>query len=128
MSSSRCLDLELLPETLAVLRLPADAAVPDDLPGSGFVSTTRTDTELSVVCRESPELPGEVERGWRCLRVAGPLEFDQIGVLSALAAPLRDAGVSIFVISTYDTDYLLVRNGQLETARTALRAAGHRVL
>jgi hypothetical protein len=67
------------------------------------------------------------ERGWRALAVAGPLDFALTGVLAALAGPLADAGVSIFAIATYDTDYVLVRADRLADAVGALRAAGHRV-
>jgi len=97
--------------------------VPADLDASTLLSVTRTPSELSIVCRESPRLPGKVEPGWRCLVVDGTLEFDQVGVLASLAQPLAAAGVSIFVISTYDTDYLLVKEEKLGLAIESLRAA-----
>jgi hypothetical protein len=67
------------------------------------------------------------QRDFRALQVAGPLDFDQVGVLASLATPLADAGVSIFAISTYDTDYILVRQTDLSRGVQALRAAGHTV-
>jgi hypothetical protein len=70
-------------------------------------------------------LPGRVERGWRCLEVEGPLEFTQVGILASLTQPLAEAGVSIFALSTYDTDYLLVKEAQFESAIAALQAVGH---
>ncbi len=121
------LTLELLPDRFAVCRLAPEAEMPSSLERGDLLSFTRTKSELSVVCRESGDLPGEVEGGWRCLGVEGPLEFTQIGVLAALSRPLAEEGVSIFVLSTYDTDYLLVKEDQLDSAITALRVAGHMI-
>ena len=119
-------ELELLPARYVVCRLAADAEAPAI--GGGFFSITRTRDELSVVCEESvaPE-HAKCERGWRALKVAGPLEFSLTGVLAAIAVPLAAAGVSIFAISTFDTDYVLVKDDALETALEVLRRAGHRV-
>ncbi len=117
--------LTLLPGGFAVCRLDATAAVPDWARGE-IVSVTRTRDELSVVCEEGcVPLSVRAEGGWRALRVAGPLEFTQTGVLSALAAPLAAAGVPVFVVSTFDTDYLFVKEARLAEAVAALRAAGH---
>jgi hypothetical protein len=90
------------------------------------VSITRSPDELSIVCLEG-RVPQTVscERGWRCLEVVGPFTFETIGVLASLASPLASAGVPILCISTYDTDYLLVRERDLPRAVEALRAAGH---
>lgn len=91
-----------------------------------FWSATRTGDELSVVCREEVSLDSRaVSTGWACLRVVGPLDFGLTGVLAGIAAPLAEADISIFTISTFDTDYILVRDRDLETARAALVAAGH---
>lgn len=125
------MDLLLLPERYAICRMPPDAAAPGQGGGPGIWSLTRTAEELSLVCAEDG-LPTDadapqISRGWRALRVAGTLDFSLIGVLAALAAPLADAGVSIFALSTYDTDYLLVRADDLERATAALEADGHRL-
>lgn len=122
------LDLTLLDPILAVCRLEPGAAVPDWALRGAFTSITRTAEELSIVC-EADAVPGDVRRetGFRALKVAGPLDFSLSGILAALAVPLADAGVSVFALSTFDTDYLLVREAQLETALRALRAAGHRI-
>lgn len=74
-------------------------------------------------------MPGDVkhDRGWRCLKLAGPLDPNLTGVLASVLQPLADAGVSIFALSTFDTDYVLVRDAQLEKAVAALRDAGHSV-
>jgi hypothetical protein len=121
-------ELRLLSGRYAICRLAADAAIPDWATGGDFSSVTRTSDELSVVCAEA-EAPEDVkcERGWRILQVAGPLEFSLTGVLAAIAAPLASAEVSIFAISTFDTDYVLVKEENLAKAAEALRAAGHRV-
>lgn len=123
------LTLELLPGEFAVCRLPPEATVPEwALAAAPFVSVTRTAAELSVVC-PAEQVPAGTrsEPGWRCLEVAGPLDFAEIGILAGLAAPLAAAGISLFAVSTYDTDYLLVRTADLDRALVALAAAGHRV-
>jgi len=123
--NARSLQLELLDGTLAVCRLDAGAPVPAWAAGP-FVSVTRTDAELSVVCSAEGVPAGvRAEGGWRALRVRGPLGFGMTGVLASLASPLAGRGVSIFVVSTYDTDYLLVQERDLERARHALVLAGH---
>ncbi|MBW8728295.1 MAG: ACT domain-containing protein [Inquilinus limosus] len=117
------LTLSLLPETLAVARLAAGAALPGWVDWSDpFVTVSRTRDELSVVCPEA-RVPTEAqaERGWRGFKVEGPLDFALTGILARLAAPLAEAGISIFAISTFDTDYLLVRTADLEAATAVLR-------
>jgi hypothetical protein len=121
------LRLRAVPGELAVCRLPADAPVPAAV-GGALWSVTRTADELSVVCPVADAPPdAEVERGWRALQVAGPLDFALTGVLAAIAVPLAHADVSIFAVSTYDTDYVLVREAALPAAAEALRRAGHDV-
>jgi hypothetical protein len=110
----------------AIVRLAADAAVPNWAHGA-FVSITRTHRELSIVCNEGHVPDVVADRGWRCLELAGPMPLDQTGVAAAFTRVLADAGVALFVISTYDTDYVLVRDTTLEQASTALRAAGYTV-
>jgi uncharacterized protein len=122
------LDLTLLPFALAVCRLPAGAAAPDWLDGAPFASVTRTPDETSVVCAAASVPAGvRAEPGWRALRVAGPLDFALTGVLLSLLAPLAAAGVAVFAVSTFDTDYLLVKEAALDDALAALVGAGHRV-
>lgn len=120
------LTLSLLPDTLAVCRLPAGTGLPAWATAGAFYAVTRTADELSVVCPQQ-QVPAGVtcQPGWRCLQVAGPLDFALTGVLASLAQPLAAAGISIFACSTYDTDYLLVRDEALDAALTALRSAGH---
>jgi hypothetical protein len=93
-----------------------------------FFSVTRTPAELSAVC-DVGALPSGVkaEGPWLMLAVRGPLDFNMTGVLAGLATPLANAGISIFAVSTYDTDYVLVRNDDLDRAVRALREAGHTI-
>ena len=124
------LSLSLLPDQYAISRLEATMALPSWVSSTAFSSITRTADELSIVCRED-DLPADIpaERGWRCLKVEGPFDLSSaIGVLAALATPLASSGIGIFVVSTYDTDYLLVKDQQLDQATLALSAAGHRIL
>ena len=91
---------------------------------------TRTADELSIVCGDAsvpPDLDARAQRGWRALKVQGPLDFSLTGVLDALTAPLAQARISIFALSTYDTDYVLVHGDDLAQACETLTAAGHTV-
>lgn len=126
---SAALRLELLPGRYAVVRLDEDAPPPAwAFAAPGLAAAVRRRGELSVVCAEDAVPDGaQAERGWRALEVAGPLDFALTGIMAALATPLADAGVSIFALATYDTDVLLVRDAQLETAIAALERAGHGV-
>lgn len=118
--------LTLLPETVVICQLPPDAAPPAWAWHGAFCSVTRTPTEVSIVTAE-PNVPEGVrcERGWRVLAVKGTIPFDATGILSALAEPLAGAGVSIFSLSTFDTDYLIVTQDCLPNAVAALRMAGN---
>ena len=120
------LTLLVLPETLAVCRLPPDANIPPWAVGRNLLAIVRTLDEMSIICPQSG-VPAEIqsEGGWCALKVLGPLDFSLVGILAQLAGVLANADVSIFVISTYDTDYILVKDHQLETAITALNQAGY---
>ena len=115
-------------EIYAVCRLDAQAAVPAWAKGAEFISITRTASELSIVCQEDT-LPAEIsaERNRRLMRIEGPLAFSLTGVLASVTAPLARAEISIFAVSTYETDYLLVSDKDLQKATEVLEAAGHPV-
>ena len=120
--------LHTLDELYAIVRLDPDAELPDWLRGGHFWSATRSDSELSIVCcEEDVPTDASAERGWCGLELAGPLDFSLTGVVSALVTPLADAEVPILVISTFETDYLFVRERDLERSVEALAEAGHSV-
>lgn len=111
----------------AVAQLAPDAPSPAWAMGPApFLSITRTATELSIVAPASA-VPADVraERGWALFKLQGPFAFDQTGILASFAAPLADAGIGLFALSTFDTDYLLVKTAQAPAAIAALLAAGH---
>jgi hypothetical protein len=125
--SEKQFTLEVVSGRYAVCQLDAVAEVPGWVSGA-VTSVTRTPAELSIICSEEC-VPRDVrsESGWRCLRVVGPLEFSMVGVIASLTGVLADAGVSVFVVSTFDTDCLLVKQAHLEMAVKSLTSAGHSV-
>jgi hypothetical protein len=112
----------------AVCRLEPNAAVPEWAGGGRFLSITRTKNELSIVCEEEM-VPNDVhcERHRRLMQIEGTLAFTLTGVLASVALPLAKAELSIFAISTYDTDYLLIADEDLQKATEMLEAAGHTI-
>jgi hypothetical protein len=123
------LPLELLPDTLAICRLEAGSPLPAwAAHPSPFLTVSRTAAELSITTLQSAVPAGTAcERDYRAMRVRGPLPLNLVGILAAIADPLAAAGLSIFAISTYDTDYVLVKAGDLEKALGVLEQAGHRI-
>jgi hypothetical protein len=122
------LTLSVLPERLGICRLSPDDDLPAWITESSFLSITRTSEELSIVCVEQVIPEGTTsEKGWRCLKVHGPLDFSLTGILSSLLYPLAKANISVFALSTYDTDYLLVKETDLERAKAILVEEGHKV-
>jgi uncharacterized protein len=121
------LRISILPHVLAVARLPPDAPLPSWIHGA-FTSVTRTSHELSIVCDEDA-VPNDVkaERTWRALMVDGPIPFEMTGVAAALVAPLAAARISVFLVATFDTDYVLVKGDVMTHAVEVLRGAGHHV-
>ncbi len=127
-ASQPVLTLTLLEGRLAVCRLDAETEVPAWATAASPFSVTRTAGELSVVCPEGLVPDGvRCERGWRVFELEGPFEFSEVGILSAVATPLAEAGVGIFAVSTFDTDYVLVKEERLNLAADALRGRGHAV-
>jgi hypothetical protein len=122
------ISLSLLPGRYAVCRLDSQAPLPAWTMKGAFCSVTHTDDELSIVCAES-DVPGGIlcEPGWRMFKLEGPFDFNLVGVLLAVIQPLAEKGVSIFAVSTYDTDYVLVHEPQVAQAVAALTERGHQV-
>ena len=127
----RRLAIDVQPHEYTVLRLDPAIPIPAELFAStGLLSIIRTEAELSVVC-----LSGHVESlvaqrseaGWRLLTVRGPLEFSLTGIMAMLAGTLAAAGVALFALSSFDTDHVLVKEGDLDRAIRAFREAGHEV-
>jgi uncharacterized protein len=125
------LNLSLLEGYFAVVQLDPNSPVPAWALEGGFFTVSRTSEELSVVCLE-PNVPlnsegFRLERGWACLKLQGPFEFSLTGILLSVLEPLAKVNVGIFALSTFNTDYVLVKAADLERAIVALEAAGHRV-
>jgi hypothetical protein len=126
---TRPLQLVLLPQSFAIARLSPAAPTPEWATRGAFFSVSRSEDELSIVT-EAANVPAGIQSqaGWRVLKVQGPFVLSEVGVLASLASPIAEAGASLFAISTFDTDYLLIGGEQLEIAASALEHAGHKVL
>jgi len=109
--------LQLSELKLAICWLPPDASLPSWIKEKEFISVTRTRDELSIICGEN-QVPADIkaDRNWRMIKVSGPLDFALTGVLAALLNPLADAGIAIFALSTFETDYLLLKEENLDRA------------
>lgn len=128
MTPKALLTLSILRDRFAICRLEPKAPIPSWAVDAEFSSITRTADELSIVCLER-NVPAGVtfEPGWRAFKFEGPLDFALTGIVASVAEPLADAGVAIFPIATYETDYVLVKEQQLEAAIHALNSYGHAV-
>lgn len=121
------MSLLVLEEDYAVCRLETGSPLPD-IPPSEFFCLVRTPDEVSLVCPErfAPKL-ALAEHGWTGFRVEGTLEFSEVGILRSLTIPLADAGIPVFALSTYSTDFLFVRRGTSDNAIRVLTSAGHTI-
>ncbi len=122
----RHLKLQILPEPYAVARLAANAPFPEWADGPGFVSISRNEEELSVVCRQQ-RVPQAVQQttGWVCIKLVGPFDFDETGVIAAVVNPLASTGLGVFIISSYEGEHILLRQEDLHVANRLLRQQGH---
>jgi hypothetical protein len=120
--------ISLLAPTMAICKLGPDADLPAWAVRDPFFAATRTEEELSIVCPEKA-VPGPVfcDKGWRCLKIEGPFDLAETGVLCAFARPLAEAKISIFALSTFNTDYLLVQEKDLDRTLQVLSQEGHRI-
>jgi len=118
-----------LPDSFAICQLPANTDVPAWALQSAFFCVTRTADELSVVCPQKM-IPPDVrhEAAWACLKLEGPFPFSQTGVLTSFVQPLSDRAIPIFAVSTFDTDYVLVKEAWIDKAIEILKEAGHQAI
>jgi hypothetical protein len=125
----RTITLERLPGTYAVARLDGADAIPPWADGEGYVNISRHATELSIVCLAG-RVPPHVrsDRGWACFRFVGPFAFDETGIVLSVVRPLSEAGVGVFVASTFDGDYLLLKDADVALGCEALAQAGHTIM
>ena len=122
------LTLSLLSGTFCICRLGPEADIPSWAVAGDFFSVTRTKEELSLVCPQEMVPEGtHCEKDFRSIKVEGPLDFSLTGILSSLTIPLAQAGISVLAISTFDTDYLLLKEQYLQRASEVLSKAGHQV-
>ena len=123
------LTLRLLDDTFAIHSLPVESSIPEVVFKASVYFIAKTFEEVSIVIPQDIELASEaVESNWRALEVVGPLDFSLTGILSNISAVLANEKISIFAISTFDTDYILVKNNTLDAATTALRANNYQVM
>jgi uncharacterized protein len=122
------LTMKLLEEKYGVCRLEKDEPIPAWCQKGEFYSITKTSEELSIVCSQR-YIPEDIkcERDWRILKVEGPLDFSLIGILASISTLLAKSNISIFALSTYDTDYILIKGKDINNAITALRSEGYEV-
>lgn len=120
------LRLHVLQGDFTIHRFPPQTGIPNQLAAQEFFSICRTSEELSIVCPSTVPLTSErSENGWSCIKVLGPLDFNLTGILADISNILSREEISIFAISTFDTDYILVKSEKLLAAKKALQKAGH---
>ena len=126
-TASQKLVLSVLSETFTIHKLSPDESIPEEILNCNYYSVSKTEIELSLVCSEVIEVQSlQSSKGWKCIKVAGPLDFNLTGILAGISDILAKENISIFAISTFDTDYILVRTQDLSSARTTLRQAGYK--
>jgi hypothetical protein len=128
MPISHQLLLTLFPNLYAIARFSPDEKIVVDYARSSFFTLTKTNDELSIVCEQSDLPPGvRAERDRRLLRIDSVMTFELTGILRSVAVPLADADIGVFAVSSFDTDYLLIADRDIEPAIVVLENAGHRV-
>ncbi|MDP7621635.1 MAG: ACT domain-containing protein [SAR324 cluster bacterium] len=119
--------LSVLSETFTIHQLSQDVSIPEEILKCNYYSVSKTENELSLVCSEVIEVQSlQSSKGWKCIKVAGPLDFNLTGILAGISDILAQTNISIFAISTFDTDYILVKTQDLSSARAKLRKAGYK--
>ncbi|MGB9698813.1 MAG: ACT domain-containing protein [Thermodesulfobacteriota bacterium] len=118
----------VMPEVFAICRLNQEQPIPEWALNNPFSSITKTSDELSIICLQNSVPEGVAKNGnWRCLKIEGPLDFSAVGILNSITQPLAKNGISILAVSTYETDYFLVREEQLAKALKILSKEGHKI-
>jgi uncharacterized protein len=121
--------LERLAGTYSVCRVGPSSPIPDWADGAGFVSISRSTEELSIVCLAERAPSGiRQDAGWTCYRFVGPFAFDETGIVSSVIGPLSDAGIGIFVVSTFDGDHMLIKETDIARAEAIFLGSGHALL
>lgn len=124
------LDFTLLKDLYSIYRLKKDSAIPDWTYESEFYSLTRTKDELSIVCKQVANTMDDkikIDSHWRILKINGPLDLSMIGIIAEISNLLKENKIPIFTISTYDTDYILVKNQNIDKVLTVLKNNGHKI-
>ena len=117
----------MLFETFTIHKLSPDASIPEEILKSNYYSVSKTENELSLVCSKLIEVQSlQSSKGWKCIKVKGPLDFNLTGILAGISDILTRGNISIFAISTFDTDYILVRSQDLPSARKKLKKGGYK--
>lgn len=126
--ADKILTMKLLKEKYGVCRLDKNELIPEWAQKGDFFSITKTKDELSIVCSQN-NIPANIkcEKEWRILKIEGPLDFSLIGILSSISSILAQRRISIFAISTYDTDYILVKESDIDNAIEVLMKEGYEV-
>ena len=125
--SSANLVLSVLSETFTIHKLSLDTSIPEGILKNNFYSVSKTENELSLVCAQIIEVQSlQSSKGWKCIKVKGPLDLNLTGILAGISDILTRGNISIFAISTFDTDYILVRSQNLSSARNKLSKAGYK--
>ena len=125
------LDFKLLKDTFSICRLDKDSPIPEWLENSGFFSLTRTHDELSIVCNQVLVKSDDkiiINKDWRIIKIKGPLDFSLTGIIAHISDLLKKNNIPIFVISTYNTDYILVKKQNINKAVTVLKSNGHKIV
>jgi|WetSurMetagenome_2_1015567.scaffolds.fasta_scaffold00166_33 uncharacterized protein len=125
------LDFTVLRDTYSIYRSDKNASIPHWIDKSDFCSITRTQDELSIVCKQSDITVNDTiiaDRSWRIFKIKGPLDLSLVGILADIAELFKKNKIPIFAISTYDTDYILIKEQYLDVAITALKSNGHKVM
>ena len=122
------MNLQILNDKYAICKFNVNSDLPDWVKDSDFYSVTKTNDELSVVCKQSGSLDNcEISEDWQILKVAGPLDLSLIGIIAEISGTLRDNKIPIFTVSTFETDYILVKSKDLTRAVNSLKASGHKI-